>query len=98
MLVIGLCLVLPISSGSYPECREREKVGWILFIRDPAQGKVCLPKLECNVEGCTETGSICRKVLKPRSDIWSRVALMENIINQVQLQEEKRVSGEVGGR
>ena len=64
-----------------------------------------MPKLECNVEGCTETGSICRKVLKPRSDIWSHVALMvniinqmQNIINQVQLQEEKRVSGEVGGR
>ena len=64
-----------------------------------------MPKLECNVEGCTETGSICRKVLKPRSDIWSHVALMvniinqmQNIINQVQLQEEKRVSGEVDGR
>ena len=30
MLVIGLCLVLPISSGSYPECREGEKgVDWL---------------------------------------------------------------------
>ena len=36
------------------------------------------------MEGCTETGSICRKVLKPRSDIWSHVALMVNIINQMQ--------------
>ena len=26
------------------------------------------------------------------------INLMENIINQVQLQEEERVSGEVGGR
>ena len=30
MLVVGLCLVLPISSGSYPECREGEKgVDWL---------------------------------------------------------------------
>ena len=71
MLVICFNLLLiPAAHARYPECREGEKGGisdLVFILKNASQGKICLPEVECEVEGCKEGGTICRKILKPRS-------------------------------
>ena len=74
--IVVICfylLLLPATFGSYPKCREGEKEGfclyywWFSICCNALQGKVCVPEVECEVEGCKEGGTVCRSFLKPRS-------------------------------
>ena len=67
------CFLLPIAAIQNAERGRREDFRELvlhLILRNASQGKVCLPEVECEVEGCKEGGTVCRRVLKPRSPYY----------------------------
>ena len=103
MLVIRFSLILSLATAGYPECREDEKARCFLKIistQTSAQGKVCVPQMDCEVEGCTEGGSICKRIFKPRCPpphlIFEGRKISWNS-SQVHVQEETAVSEGVDG-
>ena len=102
-MLVRFSLILSLATAGYPECREGEKARCFLKItstQTSAQGKVCVPQMDCEVEGCTEGGSICKRIFKPRCP--PSHLIFEGRVSwnwsQVHVQEETAVSeGVVGG-